>query len=363
LIHNRLSKLEEGQLMVKRNRVIHSFLAENNPTALKNYLEWEATKHEAGQEHPLLGPKLPSRIKDGKEKKGGPYPKNGKSWQHGKIDAWVQQFNRYWYEITGREINFTFGVQHHKFLTFSEQALGRNQTISKYFLSRPVILEPFAGCGSDTISFLYNLQPEVVIASDMTKKFEFDYIKENLHKFRAAYPEVAHIPVLLYNERSSVLLSRIKQEPGEGHIVIRHIDLLYLDPPWTLPGMDREATPDELLDFMMDEVFIPMRVNKFVPKMIVIKTRFGMMDMDKLMTKIHGFELREVIIMHPLSQDIHFHIITSTEVTITRQVEGETYKNVFRNGPESTLPPGDPQRMLEYSKYDFESAEKRIEYI
>ena len=34
LIHNRHSKLEEGQLMAKRNRVIHSFLAENNPTAL-----------------------------------------------------------------------------------------------------------------------------------------------------------------------------------------------------------------------------------------------------------------------------------------------------------------------------------------
>jgi hypothetical protein len=79
LIHNRLSKLEEGQLMVKRNRVIHSFLAENNPTALKNYLEWEATKHEAGRSTPCWALNFPAESRTGRRRKVGHTRKTGRA--------------------------------------------------------------------------------------------------------------------------------------------------------------------------------------------------------------------------------------------------------------------------------------------
>jgi hypothetical protein len=349
LLHERLERLEL-HAADQRARTSHSFIADH-AKALKNYLEWEAMKEEVlSPTSSFLGV--------------APRPTKGNTMKKDElIQRMVKQFNKYWYDNTVKNIKFSFSWDHFQFLTLSEVALGRNEVLTKYFVSRPVILEPFAGCGADTISFLYNLNPKMILASDMAKKFEVDYIKRNVANFKAVFPHTSEIPVVLYNERASELLRRVKKEPGENHVVVHHIDFLYLDPPWVLPGTKQEATPRELLDFLMEEVFEPMRANSFVPKVIVIKTRFGEKDMGELMKMVNGFTHRDTLIMAPLRRTVHFHILTSNELTISNWKPSPEFVHVYRDGPEPELPPGDPQRAIDYGHFDYERSENLITNI
>ena len=345
LLHERLERLE-----LRGAETSSRFIADH-AKALKNYLEWEAMKEE------ILSP-AGSFL--------GVYPKPRSSDTKSKnesVDRMVAQFNKYWTDNTLKKIEFSFGWEHFRFITLSELALGRNMVLRRYFVSRPVVLEPFAGCGADTITFLYNLQPKMILASDMAQKFQVDYIKKNIAKFKSAFPHTSEIPVVLYNERASELLARIKREPGENHVVVPHIDLLYLDPPWVIPGMKEEATPKELLDFLMEEVFQPMRANGFVPKVIVIKTRFGWKEMDKLMDMVKGFTQRDTLSMAPLRRTVHFHILTSNELTISNWTPSPEFVHVYRDGPEPVLPKGDPRRAIDFGHFDYESSENVVSTI
>lgn len=353
LLHERLAKLEL-HAADQRGKKARAFVADH-PKALRNYLEWETMKEDvlstmSGSLGASLGV-LPGQRK------------GEKRYQTAMIQKMVDQFNKYWTDNTLENIKFSFSMDHFKFLTLSEVALGRNEVLRKYFVSRPVILEPFAGCGADTITFLYNLHPEVILASDMAKKFEVDYIKKNVANFKAAFAHTREVPVVLYNEKASELLARVKKEPGENHVVVRHIDLLYLDPPWVLPGKTEEASPQELLDFLMDEVFQPMRANGFVPKVIVIKTRFGWKEMDKLMDMVRGFTQRDTLSMAPLRRTVHFHILTSNELTISNWKPSPEFMHVYRDGPEPALPRGDPKRAIDYGHFDYETSENRVTTI
>jgi hypothetical protein len=349
LLHERLERLELCAADQRCN-TSSSFIADH-AKALKNYLEWEAMKDE------ILSPTSSFLGVVPRPRKGGMMINDE------RIQGMVRQFNKYWTDNTLKNIKFSFSRDHFQFLTLSEVALGRNEVLTKYFVSRPVILEPFAGCGADTVTFMYNLHPKMILASDMAKKFEVDYIKKNITNFKAAFPHTSEIPVVLYNEKASELLARIKKEPGENHVVVHHIDLLYLDPPWVIPGMKQEATPKELLDFLMEEVFQPMRANGFVPKVIVIKTRFGWKEMDTLMDMVKGFTQRDTLSMAPLRRTVHFHILTSNELTISNWNPSPEFLHVYRDGPEPELPAGDPKRAIDYGQFEYERSENRVTTI
>ena len=308
------------------------------PSWLARHHEWEAMKRDflsASTAAPGLGRHV--------------------GYSYATLDSMIGQYNWYWKAITGRDVHFRFGKDSVKFLTVTEPALKRNEMLLKYFASDPVVMEPFAGPGADTVSFLFNLGAKQIYASDMTQKFSVDYIKRNVQSFQEAFPETRHVQVVLFNKRSATFLRELTEEIDEkGVTQAVHIDLLYLDPPWQLPGMDREATPLELLQFLNDEVFDPVFERGFTPKVIVVKTRSGWQEMRELMSQIQGYLHVDTIQATPFTNEINFHVLIVNRYTVTKWIPGKIYRYAYKGGeaPE-TLPDG-KVRFIDYGEFEYQ---------
>ena len=338
LIHTRLAKLEDKGAQVEYDESAGALV--QLPRWLKKHHEWEMMKQEFLTGKQLLGAKF-----------------QYSSAMLAKMNA---QYNKYWTDITGRNVKFQFSEQHVKFLTLAEPGLKRNLLLQKYLVAAPTILEPFAGCGGDTVTFLYNMKARVIYASDMTKKFEKDYIKANVNNFQDALPETKATRVVLFNKRAADFFRDLAEEQDEeGNTIAVHIDVLYLDPPWVLPGKRQEATPEELLEFLIAEVFEPLFERGFTPKVIVVKTRFGWKEMSKLMDHIKGFSHRDTLKFSPLKREVNFHILTSDRFTVTKWEPSEEYKYIYKGGQAPALPEGDPRRAIDFGEFTYDRTERQ----
>lgn len=337
LIHERLKRLEAG-----RDGPVH-------------FIEHATDESDAWEAHKQAIESVHRQYLAGEISKGKRY-----QYTYAQVKEMIRKYNAYWECKTGCKIGFTFGSGDVKFVTMAEPALKRNAYLRGLFTYDPVVVEPFAGCGADTITFCYNLRPSRIYASDYAQRFGPDHIRRNVENFKRTVPGMAGVDVTLFKERAADFFRNLRSAPDEsGNTVVPHVDLLYLDPPWQLEGATAEATPRELLNYLAGEVLVPMFEEGFQPYVIVVKTRFGWEAMRELMNNVRGY--RHVFTMRctPLRREINFHVLQSDMYDVTTLLPSADYEHVYRG---KALPAQDGvARITDYGQFQYDRRRRQDE--
>ena len=273
-----------------------------------------------------------------------------------QIKEMIRKYNAYWLSKTGIDIGFTFGEANVGFMTMAEPALRRNEYLRALFPYAPVVVEPFAGCGADTISFMYNLGASKIYASDYANKFEVDYIRRNVENFKRAVPGMADVDITLFKDKAEDFFGNLRDAPdAHGNTVVPHVDLLYLDPPWRLDGMsqNQEATPGELLNYLAGEVFRPLFDEGFLPHIIVVKTRFGWEEMREMMSNVKGYRHVFTMKFTPLRREVNFHVLQSDMYEVVKLLPSDDYEHIYRGKPLPALPQDETRRIKDYGRFEY----------
>ena len=244
------------------------------------------------------------------------------------LENMVKQFNDWWsYNYRGMQIHFNFTLDDYQFLTTSEPARARNMILYQRLLcmglTSPItIVEAFAGCGADTISFIADIPNiKAIYACDKdpdkrnmalqnVKNFVQAYNDAFMHSGKRPHPLVSPVPQqpseVDYGHARKALMDGppvkrvgietysfdVASEGGKSIVEILPttiealfdytpqegaIDLLYLDPPWASQEHDGDAGGTELTNFLNVNVFNPMITHVHPinwPKLVILKTRF-----------------------------------------------------------------------------------------
>jgi hypothetical protein len=287
--------------------------------------------------------------------------KNTKKYRrHGPVDVqpMIAAFNKYWSLKYDMDIDFIFTDLEYRFITFSEPAILRNELLNDKMRAmglspHPIIIEPFAGCGADTISFLFNMNPTKIYVSEV-RQDRIDQLRGNVTKFEKAMPDVMTPAYDVQNtvqpKGSIVSISQCESRDIFTYVNEENISLLYLDPPWTVWSITGKAENNELdagqlLDYLNDEVFSPMLAKKIKPKLIVIKTRFDWKELKKVMHQLPKkdsdtnedlYIQTDTIYFQPLKSTVYFHTLQTTECTVHQweksSIQGEIYGKYGKGG-------------------------------
>lgn len=232
------------------------------------------------------------------------------------LEGMVHQFNQWWWDYRHMTINFTYRMDDWRYITGSEAALARNDIINLRLKAMGLtdnitILEPFAGSGADTITFLHDIHPtpKLIVACENNPS-KRDLADTNVTNFKQAYKERYGVDCK----------TEVKIVPIESALAIYQkfdniaIDLLYLDPPWEVKTGEGELQGLHLVKWLDKNVFQSFKDTwqKNRPKIIIIKTRFGKDEMKDL--EIDGYLFVDTMDFTPFRNTVHFHTLVSTDV-------------------------------------------------
>jgi hypothetical protein len=287
----------------------------------------------------MLCPKCNLPIRTG----AGPWRGNGHKPDHNELTlGMVNKFNKYWVDAHTLSIKFNFTWDDHDSITTSEPAILRNELLNlkmgaMALPDKPVIVEPFAGCGADTITFLYNMSPKSMYVGDVDQRLS-NLLQENVKNFQAVATSSGNPTVHHHVGNSSEIFEKVALED-------RDISLLYLDPPWHLEGIEGnvkiygkrpEADAPQLISYLMENVFDPMVKSNLFPNLIVIKTRFGWEKlsgvMHKLPKKSDGsprYIMSDTIFFTPINSPVHFHTLQTTSCVLHQWHHSKAYDDVY----------------------------------
>jgi hypothetical protein len=286
---------------------------------------------------------------DKSEQQGKPY------YFDDKILAKINEKNNlYWSSILGTTVQFDIGRVDVAYTTLSDTGLERNRYLQSLFLKPPVVVDAYAGCGMDSISFLFNLYwqngkniKKLYVVENLGTEERNYRLKSNLMKFvQIRDPALAdRIDFCLWGtEQFFKNCMNFKVDPVDS------IDLLYLDPPWTVPGRQNsgkkgEATPQELLQFLYDTIFEHLIKANINVRVACIKTRFEWDEIsnitDLLRQKIKDpkkhYIHRCTIQCRPFNGLYYFHTISTVEDEFAKWEGSAVYaksygKNRVKNG-------------------------------
>jgi hypothetical protein len=243
----------------------------------------------------------------------------------------------------------------------TDPARVRNLFLRKFFYNPPVILEAFGGVGADTITFIHDLDPKLcyvvqngLTGSRRTEQRAFVLLQMNVQNFLHEFPELDHHNVVFSAETAYNFIMETK---------IDLIDLLYLDPPWVLDGVN-ECTPRELVSFLDQTVFASLKIKEIVPRVICIKTRFGWDKIKEIESLIPKYNRFVSIKTHVFKGKYFFHIFAINDPldviyqrgviqNQTYGVEGESNRIPIQDIDPESIP---RQRAESYQ------GEKRVKY-
>lgn len=255
-------------------------------------------------------------------------------WTEDKLKTAVDLFNYYLKLLLKRYVDFRFQAKNIEFLTITDISLVMAQFVRNFFTYKPTVLEAFAGCGADTIMFLGYTHPARIYCCE-TDPENMELLKGNVARFREGDPKTANTAVTYHQQTAGEFITTLpepkpKQIKDQQDIV--RIDVLYLDPPWVLPGTTTEATPDALTAWLDTEVFEPMSNRGYLPKLIVMKTRFGYEEMKVLnQTMYKQYSHIETIHSRPFKGEFYFHILVNNTIyDYSDWVPGDNFNHVYR---------------------------------
>lgn len=293
--------------------------------------------------------------------------KGGKSYEipDRVMDNIVKRSDKYWSELLGRKIHFDMSKIDVAYSTVSDTALFRNEFLKGYFLRPPVVVDAYAGIGMDTISFLFNLyyRNEKSVKKIYTvENYDSDENKgrnnrliNNVQRFINVMDEKLADEARA-NGRASLspgdfLASRIEFHLNGTEAFFKkcknfkvdpvtEIDLLYIDPPWTLPnpytnsGENGEATPDELFQFIYDSIFEHLIRQKIEVRVACIKTRFPwenvapLLDLleENIPDKKKRYSHAVTVECTPFKGTYYFHVIKTAEAEYGKWEQSDLYQ-------------------------------------
>jgi len=271
--------------------------------------------------------------------------------------------NYYWAtELRVDKIDFWISKDDIAYSTLSDTALYRNTYLSSFFVKPPVVVDAYAGVGMDTISFLHNLMftEQMAVKKVYSVENEDDDARNerlihNVHEYiRAREKEGPDVVVLpedagLHSQIEFYLngteeffknCRHFKKDPVDD------IDLLYIDPPWTLPGKENkgiegEATPQELLQFLFETIFQHLIDAKVKVRVACIKTRF---EWDKCAPFINmlnryiqdpskRYAHVTTLWNKPFKGVYYFHVIKTVEAMYGEWGPSQLYRETYGRNP------------------------------
>jgi len=253
--------------------------------------------------------------------------------------------NEYWEYILQVNPEFDFNEEQIKYITVTEVMLELCRNLNKFFKCEsmdldkaPVVVDLFAGTLLDAITMAYELDADKIYASDLPLAQGKDFAWHNLQRFKEVAPEKT-TPIFFQRCSASKFFTDLK-------ISSLKMDLLYLDPPWALPGMPKEMDHKGLMKFLVEEVFNPMFHEGFKPHVIVVKTRFGWNEIDDVMKDLKSYQHIETLAFKPFRRLVHFHVMISRDYTQYNWVPSDFFSHVFRGQKLPPLPPGERRRLI-----------------
>lgn len=284
---------------------------------------------------------------DPNHRKGGKYEPpdvNSRRYSGKEMERIKRQLNEYWEYILQVNPRFDFSEEQVKYVTTTEVLLEMSVNLNRIFSRetldeerQPVVVDLFAGTLLDAITMAYELRAQEIHASDLplSGADEHDYAWYNLQRFKEVAPDKT-TPIYFKRCSASEFFTQLKQTSFG-------FDLLYLDPPWSMPGQSKEMDHFELLDFLVQEVFNPMFYEGFKPHVIVIKTRFAWDEMEAAMKHLKSYQHVETLAFTPYRRTVHYHVMISRDYREYTWVPSEVFSHVYKG---KSLPPGERRRLI-----------------
>lgn len=296
-----------------------------------------------------------------------------------KMQKIVNQSNEY---FTGRfdaKIDFLFSRRDMLYITPWEPAMVRNYELNKYIVKNKwgVVYDYFGGGGGDLLSFMLFYPTHILF--HVTDE-NYDLISHNIGCFlegmKGKYPKIADVKLLGYGSKNiksefECMDMALADMERPGNEPIQHIDLLYLDPPWTLKKnqhedwfakskkvqLKEESQPHEILRFVYKKIIKPLW-KRCTVNMIVIKGRFDIHVMKKFISYFHDYELVENIAFAPFHHEVNFYVLkkTGTRVVVWEasklymDVYGDVRKSKFAQNPHDNYGTVDFRELVNYEK-------------
>ena len=172
------------------------------------------------------------------------------------------------------------------------------------------IVNGFACIGFDMISFMiifyYALVMSIEKVESEEEKRRFESLTKNANEFRALQirhgVKVGAPPILSNKSMKTHIKDNLKLALGEYNEssgYSKRISILYLDPPWTLPGETEEATAPKMIEFLAEHALRPIGAAGTFAFTIVFKLRHNwdtfspiQVELDKLYP---GYKLVAII--------------------------------------------------------------------
>jgi hypothetical protein len=252
------------------------------------------------------------------------------------VDKMRNQFNDYWLEKYKINPEFYFHYEDYNYITASEPAILRNERLNLKMKSmglppNPVIVEPFAGTGADTITFLFNMHPAKIYTCDKHQAKSIE-LTDNVNNFKKACPDAASTDVINHIGEAATIFDKVKED----------ISLLYLDPPWKLGkdghGPNGEADASQLVEYLVKDVFNHMRRKKKEAKLIVIKTRFDWQALSGVMEKLPMKTDKTPLYMQssttefcPFSGTVYFHTLQMTTCVVLQWDHSQMFDTTYHH--------------------------------
>lgn len=294
-----------------------------------------------------------------------------------KIQQMIDQNNRFWSEVisnhTGRRVQVFFHVEREDFecMTLGDCALYRNCFLATCFYDPPEVVDAYAGIGMDSISFLEHLYfpnlfgANVVgapgnighlhcIERDVDGTGVSERLTYNLKEYiqKKGDPSISSLVKIHRHGTETFAANFVRNCNSRGRLPI--IDLLYLDPPWKLPdpypntGPHGEATPAELLNFLMRTLFHPILEQGITVNVICVKTRFDWDSVKPFMYLInqkleHKFQHVLTTKNKPFGGVFYFHVIRRVDEVFTTWKPSPFFNKIYHEHS-AHLPFGHPEQ-------------------
>ena len=276
--------------------------------------------------------------------------------------------NLYWSKELRTPVNFQLAASDIFYNTLSDTALFRNTFLSKFFVDSPVVVDAYAGVGMDTISFLHNLGYNKLVPikrlfciENNDDRARNERLIHNVQEYiRARGQHTAHRRIMTsgqtYQPDSEIGLEKVVDFYLNGTELffknckkfklypVNEIDLLYVDPPWTLPdrpnsGTNGEATSSELLQFMYDTIFEHLIDSNVRVRLICIKTRFNWNECSPFIAMVNAripdenlqFVHVTTLSNNPFKGVYYFHVIKTMEAEYGDYRQSDLFKETYKD--------------------------------
>jgi len=266
-----------------------------------------------------------------------------------------KQFQEFWKRHYGWDFHFNVCLRDMNYMTLTEVAITRNHYITQILGGTcEKVLDVFTGKGSDFFSWA--MTPGVKQLYGMTISVDRNVFYRNIFEFQKGFVKQYGennpnhpLPIMIVEENDASVTS-YDQVKFVYPKLPKVIDVLYMDPPWTLTEKmyeagpydyqskdpkikqqrrQRESSSYEIVEFLEKRVFKPLRDNGTTFRCMVIKGNWKQEVMEELASHFPGFELKARIDAAPTKNTFQTYIFTHEDIEVLQYEPGEDHLQVY----------------------------------